>query len=272
VIRYIVVGTDARVRHSVDIECQGGTMLHDMGLSERYAVIMDLPCIFDLDRALAGSTFPYGWSDDYQARLGLLPRDGKADDITWFDIEPCYVFHPLNTFDRPDGSVVMDVARHPRMFDRVKNGPDEGLPALTRFVMDPASGRVTEERLDDRPTEFPRINETLLGRSARYGYAVEFGHGVQHGNTVKYDLAQGRSEVLSHGPGRRSLEAVFIPRDAGGAEDDGWLMQVVYDEGRDGSDLVITHAQDLAAGPVATVTLPQRVPYGFHGNWVPTGQ
>jgi carotenoid cleavage dioxygenase len=272
VVRYLVIGTDGRVRHSADIECQGGTMIHDIGMSEHHVVIMDLPCIFDLDRAMAGASFPYGWSDTYQARMGVLPKDGKSDDIRWFDIDPCYVFHPLNTFDRDDGAVVMDAIRHPRMFDRDRNGPNEGATSLTRFVFDPATGRATEELLDDRPAEFPRMNETLQGREHRFGYATAIGDVFDPGDTIKYDLVDGRTELLDHGPGRVGLEPVFIPREGGRNEDDGWLMQVVYDAGRDGSDLVLTNAQDLAAGPVASVTLPQRIPFGFHGNWVPTDQ
>ena len=38
----------------------------------------------------------------------------------------------------------------------------------------------------------------------------------------------------------------------------------------DRSDLVVLDATDVARGPVATVHLPARVPYGFHATWVPT--
>ena len=60
-----------------------------------------------------------------------------------------------------------------------------------------------------------------------------------------------------------------MPRGPDAAEDDGWVMSYVYDAAADRSDVVILHAQDFAAPPVATVRLPSRVPYGFHGNWVP---
>ncbi|HET9728930.1 MAG TPA: carotenoid oxygenase family protein [Acidimicrobiia bacterium] len=270
-VRYIVVGADGRVRRNVDIEVQGGTMLHDIGLSDNHVIVMDQPCVFDLERAMAGSLLPYFWTDDYATRFGVLPRDGEARDIKWFDVETGYVFHPLNTFDRPDGSVVMDAIRHPRMFDRDQHGPSEGPTMLRRYVLDPSSGKATEEVLDDRSAELPRMNETLLGRENRYGYSMAFGAQGEHGNTYKYDLQTGTTQTLAHGEGRVSLEPVFVPRDGASAEDDGWIMQVVYDAARDSSDLVLTHAQELAAGPVAVVQLPQRVPFGFHGNWVPTG-
>ena len=32
---------------------------------------------------------------------------------------------------------------------------------------------------------------------------------------------------------------------------------------------MIIDAQDFTAPPVATIHLPVRVPYGFHGNWIP---
>ncbi len=47
------------------------------------------------------------------------------------------------------------------------------------------------------------------------------------------------------------------------------MLSVVYDDGRDASDLVILDATDFGRG--RTVHLPQRVPFGFHGSWVPDG-
>ena len=46
------------------------------------------------------------------------------------------------------------------------------------------------------------------------------------------------------------------------------MLSVVYDAGRDASDLVIVDATDFSAEPVATVHLNRRVPFGFHGSWV----
>jgi carotenoid cleavage dioxygenase-like enzyme len=73
-----------------------------------------------VERAMSGRGFPYEWSDDYGARLGVMPHGGGSADVRWFEIAPCYVFHPLNAFD--DGrSIVLDVARYDELW---RGGPD----------------------------------------------------------------------------------------------------------------------------------------------------
>lgn len=59
-----------------------------------------------------------------------------------------------------------------------------------------------------------------------------------------------------------------MPESADAGEDEGWIMAYVYDKSTNKSDVVIVHAQDFSAPPVATIHLPGRVPFGFHGNWL----
>ena len=49
---------------------------------------------------------------------------------------------------------------------------------------------------------------------------------------------------------------------------DGYLICFVQDETTAQSECLILDAQDIAAGPVATILVPYRVPYGFHSGWV----
>jgi carotenoid cleavage dioxygenase len=244
--------------------------VHDMSLTESSVLVYDLPVVFSMEALGEGYRFPYRWSDEYQPRVGVLPRDGGADEIVWCDVEPCYVFHPMNAFDE-DGVVVVDVVRHPRMFATHLNGPSEGVPTLERWRVDPASRKVSTELLDGRAQEFPRVDERLVGRRHRYGYAaaaVEQAGAFAVGRAlIKHDLERGTQE-------RRSLsgpagEAVFVPSSPDAAEDDGFVLSLVQDDERGATDLLVLHAQDFTGDPVAVVHLPVRVPFGFHGNWAP---
>lgn len=269
VVKYVVVGPDAAVRSIVDVELGGGSMVHDMGLSASSALVFDLPCLFDLDVAMTGARLPYRWKPDYQARVGVVRRDTPSEPPVWCEVSSCYVFHPLNTFDAPDGTIVMDVVRHPRMFDTVVLGPDDGTPTLWRWTIDPATRTVREEQLDDRGVEFPRHDERLVGRPHRFGLAAHVGPHIEHGGIVRYDLERSTSVARGFGPGRRAGEPVFVPRSDDAPEGDGWILAFVYDQSTDTSDVVILDSEAFDGEPVATIKLPVRVPYGFHGNWSP---
>jgi carotenoid cleavage dioxygenase len=270
-VKYVVVRPDGTIRKVVEIPVPGKIMVHDVAITDSSIVIFDLPVTFQLEALGEGYPFPYRWDPGYEPRVGVLPREGAADDVQWADVEPCYVFHPLNAYDLPDGRIVVDVARHPKMFATEFNGPDEGNPTLDRWTIDATAGKVVEERLDDRGQEFPRIDERLVGKPHRYGYCATFESGPPpvHGPLVKHDLGRGTTTAHDFGAGRAAGEGVFVPRSQAAAEDDGWVISLVYDATVDRSDLVILDAQDFAGEPVATVHLPQRVPFGFHGNWIP---
>jgi carotenoid cleavage dioxygenase len=267
VVQYTVVDVHGRVRRTVEVPFGASPMLHDMSLTESSVILYDQPVVFDIDMAMGGSSFPYRWDAEYNARIGVLPRDGEADDVRWYEVEPCYVFHPMNAYDDGD-RIVLDVVRHPKMFDRDRLGPGgEGSPTLDRWTIDSTAGKVIEERTDDRPQEFPRVDERLVGRRHRFGYASG-GLGESGGTTlVKHDFAAGTSATRSfpHQPG--AGEFVFVPSSADAAEDDGVLIGFEYNETRDSSDLLLVDAATL--DDVARVHLPVRVPFGFHGNWVP---
>ena len=236
--------------------------------------------MFDLEAAIAyiddpsKGAFPFVWDPEYGARVGVLPLGGNGTDVRWaFLDEPCYVFHGVNAFRRGD-DVVVDVCRLSSMFDAASDGALGGELSLRRWTVDPGN-RVTDEVLvgaDDDPGELPTRDPRLVGREHRFGYLVQSrdtGGTVDFGGVIKHDFRTGRREVWDPGPARHSGEWLFVPADDGAADDEGWLLSYVHDEATATSELAVLDASDVAAGPVASVPLPQRVPYGFHAAWLP---
>ncbi len=269
-----IIDTSARVRSSRRVTLGGSVSLHDCAITERAIVLLDLPVIFSMEAVTEGASFPYRWQDGYQSRVGLLPREGDSTKVVWHDVEPCYVFHVMNAYDEPGGKgIVLDVVRHPSMFRTHLLGPSEGAPTLERWHLDGNGGAVKEERLDDHGQEFPRVDERVVGRPHRYGYAVAVGTNDDIVGTesklVCHDFERGTSVERSFGRGAVVGEAVFVPRADKAAEDDGWLLTLAYSPDKDTSALYVLNAADPAGVPQAVVELPQRVPVGFHGNWVP---
>jgi carotenoid cleavage dioxygenase-like enzyme len=263
-LTYHRADASGRLVQSEVIDGAGPSMMHDFAITESRVVFMDLPIVFSPEQVEQGR-FPYEWSDDYGARLGVMPRGGRGGDVRWFEVQPCYVFHPLNAFDDGD-RVVMDVARYPELW---RGSAERFGPAyLHRWTIDLAAGKVDEQGLDDRAVEFPRVDDRRTGLRHRYGYAVGSAVNVADSPTalVKYDLATGASEIHDFGPNRSAAEGVFAP--AGAGEEEGWILAFVYDAASDASELVILDASAFAGPPAAVIRLPQRVPFGFHGSWI----
>ena len=271
-VQYLVVGVDGKVRRTVDIELPGGPMMHDCAITEKYILIFDLPCLFNIDSAMSGNSFPYIWDANYIARVGLLPREGSAAEIKWVEINSCYIFHPLNAYDAPDGTVVLDAVRHEKMFDVERRGPNEGLPTFDRWILDPQTAKAKQERIDDRPQEFPRMNESLLGHKHEFGYFAGIANVFTQADLIKQNLAKCTTQVRHDGNNFGYGEPVFVPRENSKSEDDGYVMALRHNTDTDLSDLVVLDAQDFVGEPVAVVSLPVRVPNGFHGNWVADAQ
>jgi carotenoid cleavage dioxygenase-like enzyme len=279
-LTYHRVNAAGELVQSTAVEVKGPTMMHDFNVTRNFVVFMDLPVVFDLDLAKKG-TMPYTWDDNYGARLGVMARDGSSTTVQWFDIDPCYVFHPMNSYERVGRNgteIVLDVARFRSMWRKGSEAFDNAA-VLHRWVIDLTFGTVREEPLDDRPAEFARVADDVIGLTNRYGYmtATRPGNGDALFSTelFKYDLSTGSKDVHHFGAGRRPGEGVFAPDMSAGrerAEDDGWVMTYVHDAPNDTSELVIIDAKDFAAAPVARVKIGRRIPFGFHGSWLRSEQ
>jgi carotenoid cleavage dioxygenase len=266
---YHVLDAKGGLCHSAEIEVPGPTMMHDFIITTEHAIFMDLPVIFDIQAAARGE-IPLRWDESYGARIGILPRMGTSAEVRWFEIDPCYVFHPMNAFVEGN-KVVCDVGRHAYMW---RDSMEDFAPSyLYRWTFDLDSGTVTEDQLDDVAHGFPRVDDRKVGLKNRYGWATASRPGSESGAEspgviVKYDLDKGNSTMHDFGPSSQPGEFVFAESGPSAAEDEGWAMGFVYDMERNASDLVILDASDVAAKPVARIHMPRRVPHGFHGSWI----
>lgn len=267
-IRYVVVTPEAKVRREVEIPVEHGPMIHDCAITQRFAIILDLPVTLSIETAMTGHPFPYRWNPSHAARVGLLPREGEAADIIWVPVEACYVFHTVNAYDADDGTVILDVVVHDRMFSQSKAGPDSQRGGLERWILDPAARTTRRITIDPTPQEFPRPDERRFGRPYRYAYTMTLTGPFLGAGLLKHDMDTGLRQVHDFGANRHPGEFVFVPAHASAGEDEGWLIGLVVDAEAETTELVILDARDFEGAPQASIRIPHRVPPGFHGNWV----
>jgi carotenoid cleavage dioxygenase-like enzyme len=274
-LQYGVVSAQGKLLRTVAIDIPMGVMMHDFAITENYSIFMDLPLTFSPERMQQGEPMMM-FENQRPSRFGIVPRHGDNSNIRWFESSPCFVFHTLNAYEEGD-EVVLIACRMSSttiLMGGSQTDPTADIPLLHRWRFNLITGAVKEEKLDDVPAEFPRVNENLLGRKTQYGYAgkmatspVPLFEGV-----IKYNFSHGKSQTHEFGKGRYGGETVFAPSLNATTEDDGWLITFVYDQNSETSELVVVNAQDITSEAVARVIIPQRVPYGFHGAWISEAQ
>ncbi len=267
-IRYVVVTPEGIVRREVKVPVKNGPMIHDSTFTQRFAIIFDLPVAFSLKAAASGYDFPYRWDASHKARVGLLPREGEAEDIIWCPVDPCYIFHAVNAYDAPDGKVILDVIVHDRMFSESTAGPDSHRTGLERWTLDPVTRAVEITVIDPTPQEFPRPDERRLGQPYRYAYTMALTAPFLGTGLFKHDLVAGTRQAHEFGPNRYPCEFMFVPAHEGADEDEGWLFGFVIDATAETTDLVILDARNFEGPPQASVHIPHILQPGFHGNWL----
>ncbi|MEE4022300.1 carotenoid oxygenase family protein [Gordonia sp. PKS22-38] len=242
-------------------------MIHDMALTSRYIVLFLCPLEFDIEAMLTGGGL-LQWHPEIGTRIALIPRDGSA--IRWVDSEPMWVWHFANAFDTPKSdtpnadTVTVDYVEwtYPGGFADIPTPPTS---TLVRAVIDPERGSIARTVLGESvDVEFPRVDDRALTRSHGQIAVV----GKSEGDTGDqdslwfHDLDTGRETCWR--PGVAIGEPIYMP----GSVNDYWGAF-----GTDPTDMTsyfyVLSATDPAAGPVATVTMPIRVPAGLHGAWLP---
>lgn len=275
-----IAGDDGMIKRHIPVPLPGPRVQHDMAISDRFICIFDLPLMLDLKRP-DQDTLGFIFDEESPARIGLIDRRDPAAPPRWFPISPSFMWHLSSAWDEGDEFVLVGARiRHPTRRDSRGRIRDDGpivdgehrfdaCPHMWR--LNPKTGAVNEQQLDDACVEFPRVNDAHLCAGARYSYMLEIDRGettLKAKAVLKYDLAQRRRERLCFPDGHRGYEVSFAPREGGAGEDDGYLVGFVTNEADNTSEFWITAAQSLAEGPIARVKLPQRIPPKFHGRWL----
>ncbi len=260
----------------------GFAFLHDFAITPNWAVF--------LQNAIAFNPLPFvlgqkGAAQCLQsqpggkARFWLIPRDSGAyagQPPRIIEAPDGFVFHHLNAWE--EGETVAVESIYYADFPSI--GPDvdfrsvdfdllpEGLLEQCRINL--ADGTVSTIRLSERCCEFAMVNPEREGLPCRYGWmaVAERDTGNDPLQAIKkLDLLSGERRVWSAAPRGFVSEPLMVPRAGASAEDDGWVLCLIWNGARCASDLVILDAASMEE--LAVLELPLAIPYGLHGSFVP---
>lgn len=255
------------------------TFLHDFVVTKRYRIVFDVPTRFAVARTLLGFVPPVDAIDEGEGDtiVRLFPKARGERPLT-FTLPSAFVFHFVNGFERDDGTLVVEgirTASFPRVpgADVLASGaPFYPAPVLTRFELDPRTGKATQAAVSRTPCELPTIDPREVSREHTQVFAIagpELADGDTHvapffSRIVRFDRATGRETVRDLGHALVG-EPVYVPVRGDG---EGVVLTVVFEGAREKSALYVLAAKTLET--VAVCELPHGLPAGFHGTWVPS--
>jgi beta,beta-carotene 9',10'-dioxygenase len=251
--------------------------MHSFAVTQSHAILVVYPFVVNpLNMLLRDRPF----IENYRWRPGLGTQfivigldDGSVRKLS--SPEPVFAFHHINAYTDENGELVLDLCAYPDPYlinaaylDKLRAGVSVRLPVPTRYRLDLRRNAVRAARLADELFELPRISyDSHNGRPYRFAYGVgDHDHDGQDffNQLVKLDVREGRTERW-HEAGTYPSEPVFVPAPGAAAEDEGVVLSVVLDAATERSFLLVLDAGSWRE--LARATVPQAVPFGFHGQF-----
>ncbi|KAH7442254.1 hypothetical protein KP509_03G078900 [Ceratopteris richardii] len=272
--------------------------MHDFAITENFVIFPDNQFVIRPLMLLRGET-PLIFDKMKPSRICVMRRDATTqedmDKPLWFNVDGCNAYHYLNAWEEGDEVVLITpILSSPECF---LDFPEYQMSSeLSMIRLNLIHGSSSIRRLCRENLEFGTFNQNYTGRKMRFAYfAIGFYPHIT--GVAKVDLhAQEETDdkciVARRDFGRNchGNEPFFVPKtklhdvtlshtDAsnktvGGMkectaeEDEGYVLCLVHDQSKGISSLVIMDAQSPSLEPIASIELPSRVPYGFHGFFV----
>ncbi|CAK0785635.1 hypothetical protein CVIRNUC_008846 [Coccomyxa viridis] len=269
-LHYFAISSGGMVKEDFKVTLQQPTMQHDFAMTEDYVIFLDFPLVSNPENMKRG--LPMLMFDrERSSRIGVLRKDTSSElGIRWFKLPAMYAYHVANAWQERGNNGWIRIRIFLCVYDdsfSIQSTTSSTLARMSEITIELERDECSVRSLaDELRCEFPVVPDRLVGRRTRYTYAVAFekeaGHLGQAAGLVKFDLGSPDKSVaamLRFGSGRTG-------------EDDGYLVLFMYNERTNSSDFVVYDARTFSNKPVAVVSLPQRVPYGFHGKHINAAQ
>uniref|UniRef100_A0A0E0B1B2 Uncharacterized protein n=1 Tax=Oryza glumipatula TaxID=40148 RepID=A0A0E0B1B2_9ORYZ len=270
----VVSADGTQLKHKLDLNLDRCILCHDIGVTVKYNIIMDIPLTIDISRLIRGNQLIKFEKDSY-ARIGVMPRYGDAESVVIRGFRAANSIIPGPRISLNKNDLLSDPSKC-----SLKPGiNEEFFSRLYQWRLNMKTKAVSGQYLTgtEFSMEFPVINDHYTGLHHSYAYAqvvdsLESSYGVNEKVILKYGglaklcleeadnvIAETSEDLIKteyHGFGKDQFfsGAAFVPRVGGSHEDDGWVH--------------IIDAQTFEGPPVAKIILPQRIPYGFHGTFI----
>ncbi|XP_073150555.1 9-cis-epoxycarotenoid dioxygenase NCED1, chloroplastic-like [Henckelia pumila] len=271
-LKYFWFSRNGEKSEDVEIPISEPTMMHDFAITENFVVIPDQQVVFKLSEMIRGGS-PVAYDKKKVSRFGVLDKYAKSSSgIKWVEVPDCFCFHLWNAWEEPETDEIVVIGSCMTPPDSIFNECEEGLKSvLSEIRLNLKTGKSTRKPIlsheDQVNLEAGMVNRNRLGRKTQFAYLAIAEPWPKVSGFAKVDLFTGQIKKFIYGDDKYGGEPLFLPAGPDPkSEDDGYILTFVHDEKAWKSELQIINAITMKLE--ASVKLPSRVPYGFHGTFI----
>ncbi|KAK6251612.1 hypothetical protein SCA6_005617 [Theobroma cacao] len=253
------------------------SFVHDFAITKNYALFPDIQMEIKPMKMILEGGSPMILNPAKVPRIGVIPRYAKNDsEMRWFDVPGFNPVHVVNAWEVDDGNAIFMLAPNIISVEHALERSDLIHGMMEKVRVDLKTGLVTRQPISSSNLDFAVINPAYLAKKNRYVYSGVGEPLPKISGVVKLDVSKGEFQECTvgsrmYGPGCYGGEPFFVaraPENPEAEEDDGYLLTYVHNENTGESRFLVMDAKSPNLDIVATVKLPQRIPYGFHGLFV----
>jgi len=148
-LQYGVVSGDGAKVHTTTIEVPGPRLFHDIAITEKHTIFLDLPMLWDTSAVSKGKR-KVAFDTELPSRFGVLPRHAEGSEVRWFELPPSYIYHTINAYEDGD-EIVMYACRIENPIPTLPPDQDPGVPRLYFLRLEPYLTRYRFNMTTGRP-------------------------------------------------------------------------------------------------------------------------
>ena len=252
---------------------------HDFVITDKYAIFFIGSIVFDgMGGVMLGNktiSDVVKYDPNINMRVHVIDLD-TMQSVKTFETNHGAVVHFGNAFEQGDEIIIDGMYQegfeaNDTLTDVFNPNGRFGGGIYKRYTLNMKSGEMSDVVISPTESEFPTFNLSVSGIQAHKtcytacsvdnGYNGFF-NGIQ---SVSFD---GDCKLITLPPGYYGSEPLFAPAKNAKTEDDGYILEVVYDGFKHRSELQIFRADNLD-DQVCNLPLQHHLPHQFHGYFTP---
>lgn len=239
-------------------------LIHDFAVTKNYILFAIFPLVVENNNE---STAQICWKPEYQSYLIILDKNTGAIKRE-YKFDACFSFHFINAY-QADNKLFADLFIYEKGIEHDQFWQPIDKPCIPcRIKINLANDEFSFEKIVNISGEFGTIDPQYLGKVYTHFAMCTSplaGKNYEYNGIALINSEEGNCQRFDFDSAEFCTEPLIV---SSNNKKNNYIMTLVTDR-LGTSNLSIFEQNKVEDGPICRLLIPNRIPFGFHGTWVP---